>query len=373
MTPGCGYSALRRQRGADMETDWAGRHVFVTGATGFIGRRLVHALNRAGAEVTVLTRSRASLASLPQAVRAKIGSMTDTAAMAKALAGQELVFNLAYDVRATAAENLAAFDVLLETCRKAGVKRIVHTSSIVVYDAWPGTDCDETGTMERPGGSPYRQAKIAMERRLMAGTLPTAILQPTIVWGPGSSLWTDGFARALLAGGVVIPSPEGICNGVFVDDLVQACMKAALVPGLGQERFVISGAEPFPWSALVDGYAAVLGTRGATRVPAAEIEKALGPKPAEDGADHAPSAAARISAIGRQLIGHRRFEALVAFAKSKLSRGGVLYPNHHLFEEYMGRGHCHIDRARSRLGYAPEFDLAKGLEATASHLKALKA
>lgn len=355
-----------------METDWAGRHVFVTGATGFIGRRLVHALNRAGAVVTVLSRSRASLAGLPQAVRTKIGSMTDPTAMGKALAGQEIVFNLAYDVRATAAENLGAFDILLTAARKAGVARIVHTSSIVVYDAWPGADCLESGTMDRPGGSPYRQAKIEMERRLMAGSLPAAILQPTIVWGPGSSLWTNGFARALLAGGVVIPEPEGICNGVFVDDLVQACMRAALVPDLGRERFIISGTDPFAWSALVDGYAKVLGTRGATRVPAAQIEKALGPKPVEETGDHQPSAAARISALGRQLIGHKRFEALVAFAKSKLAKGGVLHPNHHLFEEYMGQGRCHIDLARSRLGYAPEFDLAKGLEATASHLRAMK-
>lgn len=355
-----------------METDWVGRHVFVTGATGFIGRRLVHALNKAGAVVTVLTRSRASLAGLPEPVRVKIGSMTDPAAMAMALSGQEIVFNLAYDVRATASENLGAFDALLAAARNAHIRRIVHTSSIVVYDAWPNADCDEGGTMKRPGGSPYRQAKVAMELRLMAGPTPAAILEPTIVWGPGSSLWTDGFARALLAGGVVIPEPEGICNGVFVDDVVQACMKAALVPDLGQERFVISGPEPFAWSALVDGYAKILGTKGAIRLPAAEIEKALGPKPVEDAGDLPPSLAARVSAAGRQLIGHRRFEALVAFAKSKLAKGGVLAPNHHLFEEYMGRGLCHIDHARQRLGYAPAFDLAKGLEATAAHLRAMK-
>lgn len=355
-----------------METDWAGRQVFVTGATGFIGRRLVHALNRAGAVVTVLTRSRASLSGLPQVVRARIGSMTDPGAMAKALTGQEILFNLAYDVRATAAENLAAFDVLLAAAAKAGVRRIVHTSSIVVYDAWPEADCTEAGTMDRPGGSPYRRAKIAMERRLMAGPLPAAILQPTIVWGPGSSLWTDGFARALLAGGVVIPTPEGICNGVFVDDVVQACMKAALLTDLGQERFVISGPEPFAWSALVDGYAGILGTKGAIRVAAAEIEKNLGPKPPEETGDAAPSLAARVSAIGRQLIGHRRFEALVAFAKSKLAKGGVLHPNHHLFEEYMGQGLCRTDHARSRFGYAPEYDLAQGLKATAAHLKGMK-
>ncbi|HQU69569.1 MAG TPA: NAD(P)H-binding protein [Albidovulum sp.] len=355
-----------------METDWAGRQVFVTGATGFIGRRLVDALTRAGAVVTVLTRSRASLSGLPAAVRTCIGAMTDRKALEKALAGQEILFNLAYDVRATAAENLRAFDSLLAAASGAGVNRIVHMSSIVVYDAWPAADCVETGTMDRPGGGPYRRAKIEMERRLMAGPLPAAILQPTIVWGPGSSLWTDGFARALLAGGVVIPEPEGLCNGVFVDDVVQACMKAAQVPGLGRERFVISGAEPFAWSALVDGYAAILDTKGALREPADEIEKAFGPKPVEGTEDPAPSAAARISALARRLIGHRRFEALVGLARSRLASNGPLRPDHHLFAEYTGRGLCRIDHARARLGYAPEFDLARGLEATAAHLKAMK-
>ncbi len=354
-----------------METDWAGRRVFVTGATGFIGRRLVRALVQRGAEVMVLTRSRSSLAGLPATIRSRIGSMTDPQAMARALAGQEVVFNLAYDVRASAAENLAAFDVLLAATARAGVGRIVHTSSIVVYDAWPGADCDERGTMDRPGGSPYRQAKIAMEKRLMAGPLPAAILQPTIVWGPGSALWTDGFARALRGGGVVIPEPEGICNGVFVDDVVQACLRAALLPDLGRERFVISGAATFAWSALVDGYAAILGVPGATRISADEIARTLGPRP-DEGADQGPSLAARISAAGRRMLGHRRFEALVVFAKARLGRRGGLYPNHHLFEEYTGRGLCHIDHARGRLGYAPEFDLERGLAATAEHLRALK-
>ncbi len=355
-----------------METEWVGRHVFVTGATGFIGRRLVSALNHAGAVVTVLSRSRASVSGLPLAVRVRVGSMTDRAFLERSLAGQEIVFNLAYDVRATAAENLAAFNALLAAAQAPGIKRIVHTSSIVVYDGWPQQDCNEASTMERPGGSPYRRAKIEMERQLMAGPLPAAILQPTIVWGPGSSLWTDGFARALLAGGVVIPEPEGLCNGVFVDDVVQACLKAALVPDLGQERFVISGQTPFAWSELVDGYATILGTKGVTRIPASEIEKTLGPKPEEDGADHPPSAAAKVSALLRRMIGHRRFEALVTQVKGRLGMGGVLYPNHHLFEEYMGRGHCRIDSAKERLGYAPAFDLARGLAETEAHLKSMK-
>lgn len=355
-----------------METALGGKKVLVTGATGFIGRRLVAALLDAGAEVTVLTRSRSGLADLPPGLRAEIGGMADAAVLARALAGQEVLFNLAYDVRASAAENLAAFERLMAAARDAGVGRIVHTSSIVVYDAWPDHDCDEGGSMDRPGGSPYRQAKIAMEKRLLAGPLPAAILQPTIVYGPGSSLWTDGFAEALLAGGVVLPEPEGVCNGVFVGDVVQACLKAAALPDLGRERFVISGPEPFAWSALLDGYAAILGRGAVRRVPLAEIERNLGPKP-DESADRGPSPAARISAVARRLIGHKRFEALVRAVKKRLSKGGELYPNHHLLEEYSGKGICRIGHAQARLGYAPEFDLDRGLAATAEHLRAMKA
>lgn len=345
-----------------------GRRVFVTGATGFIGRRLVAALVRAGAEAAVLSRSRAGLADLPREVRPVIGGLDDGRALAGALSGVEVLFNLAYDVRATAAGNLAGFDRLVTAAGAAGVGRIVHLSSIVVQDAWPGADCTEDGSIDRPGGSAYRQAKIAMERRLMAGPLSAAILRPTIVYGPGSALWTDGFASALLAGGVVLPEPEGLCNGVFVEDVVQACLKAAVLPGLGQEPFVISGPAPFPWSALLEGYATALGRGEVIRVPVADLLARLGPRPDET-TDHPPPAAARVSALLRRLVGHRRFEALAGAARRRMSRGRPMVPGHHLLEEFTGRGTCRIDHARARLGYAPEYDLAAGLAATAEHLR----
>ena len=351
-----------------METALTGRRVFVTGAPGVIGRRLVAALVRAGADVGVLTRSRSGLADLPAGVRAVIGGMDDPALLARALAGADVLFNLAYDVRASAAENLAGFERLITAAGTAAVGRIVHLSSIVVYDAWPGADCTEAGPMERPGGSAYRQAKIAMERRLVAGALPAAILEPTIVYGPGSALWTDGFARALLAGGVVLPDPEGLCNGVFVEDVVQACLKAAVLADLGRERFVISGPEPFAWSALLQGYASALGRGEIHPVSVAAILARLGPKPDET-TDRPPAPAARVSALLRRLIGHRRFEALVGAVRRRMRAGARMEPDHHLLEEFTGRGICRIDHARARLGYAPEYDLAAGLAATEAYLR----
>ncbi len=354
-----------------MENDLSGRRVFVTGASGFIGRRLVPALGRAGAEVTVLTRIRYAHDSMRRAARVLTGDLEDRALLADALVNQDVLFNLAYDVRASGAKNLAALENLLSAAESASVGRIVHISSIVVYDAWPAQDCDETGAMDRSGGGYYRQAKIEMERRLMAGRLPAAILQPTIVYGPGSSLWTDGFATALLDGGIVLPEPEGICNGVFVDDVVQACLRAAALDDLGRERFVISGPAPFKWSELLDGYARLLGRGDILRIPIADIEAKLGPAPPENEERSSPSAAARISAIARRLIGRARFERLVRSMRRRVSRGRPLFPSHHLLAEYTGRGICRIDQARTRLGYDPAYDLDKGLAATADHLARL--
>ena len=58
----------------------------------------------------------------------------------------------------------------------------------------------------------------------------------------------------------------------------------------------------------------------------------------------------------------------------KLRRGrpgdGILRPDHHLLEEFTGTGICHVDLARARLGYAPVFDLGRGLAETAGYLRA---
>ena len=351
--------------------DLRGKKVLVTGASGFIGRRLVAALVRGGAEVTALGRTRHSAASLGRAaVHFVQGSLADAGAVHTALAGQEVIFNLAYDFRQSGAANIAAFETLLSAAEAEGRARIVHTSSIVVYDNWPDGAVSEASTMDRPGGSPYRRAKIAMERHLMSGRLPAAILQPTIVWGAGSSLWTDGFADALLDGGILVPEPEGLCQGVYVEDVVQACLAAATLPDLGRERFIVNGPAPFAWSALLNGYARHLG-RGTVRfVPAATLAPAIphSQTTAEEG-DAPPGLAARISAIGRGLLGHQRFEALVRAAKRRLKGTGEMRPDAHLFELMVAQGSCPPDHARDRLGYSPAFDLAAGLADLGPYLR----
>lgn len=348
----------------DWRSELAGRRVFVTGGGGFIGRRLVAALAEAGAEVSALTRS----SKVAGGARAVKGGLSNGDLLARALDGQDVLFHLAYDVRASGADNLAGFETLMAAAKTAGVGRVVHTSSIVVYDGWPDQDLTEASPMDRPGGSPYRQAKIAMEKALMSGTLPVAILQPTIVWGPGSALWTDALAEALTGGSVVLPEPEGVLNGVYVDDVVQAMMRAALVEELKQERFIISGPDDQKWSELVGSYAAALGVGSVRHEPLSELAAGLGEKPSE-GEDSGPSAAARVSAVARQLIGRDRFEGLVRSIKRRISKGGDLYPDHHLLEVFAGTGRCSTVQARARLGFEPAFGIAGGMVETGDYLK----
>ena len=345
------------------------RRVAVTGASGFIGRRLAAALVADGIEVTALSRGR-----MPRGTGSNLrlisGDLRDADSVARLLEGADTLYNLAYDVRASGADNLAGFDTLLAGAQAAGTRRIVHLSSVVVYDAWPDADCVETGAMTPRAPGSYRDTKIAMEDRLAGSGLSAAILQPTIVYGPGSRLWTDRLADALLLGEVVLPAPEGLCNGVHVDDLGQACRLAAAADAPGG-RFIISGPAPFAWSDLLRGYAAILGRGSVRHVPVEDLLARLGPAP-QTTSPAAPSLPARLSRAARGRFGHDRVDALSRWLRARLRKGGTFWPDRHLVEEFSGTGSCHIDHARATLGYAPRHDLDSGLAATADYLKTLR-
>ena len=348
----------------------AGQRVFVTGATGFIGRRLVAGLVANEARVTALLRSRHGGAHFRRmGLDVVVGSLSDPEALSAALSGRSVVVHLAYDVRGSAETNLKTFNTLYDAAVKTGVGRFIHVSSIVVYNGWPSSEIDEDSPANGTGGSPYRQAKLAMEQRLISGDIPVAILQPTLVYGPGSALWTDALAQQLLSGTVVLPEPEGQCNAVFVDDLVQAILRATALPDLGRERFIISGAEPVSWSGLLDGYAASLGVGKIRHEPIETLQERLGPEPTTDIPPAGPSVAAKVSALGRRVLGRERFEALVRAARRRVAKPeGDVYPDRYMTELYSSSGVCRIGRARDRLGYDPEYTLDKGLAATSGYL-----
>jgi dihydroflavonol-4-reductase len=150
--------------------------VFVTGATGLLGNNLVRGLVRQGVHVRGLVRSkdkaRRQLGDLP--VDVVEGDVTDVAGFAHALQGCSALFHTAAHFRdcykgGRHAERLQATNVdgtrtLLEAAWAAGVRDIVHTSSIAVLDGPPGTEIDETMDRSLDKADDYYRSKILSDR-----------------------------------------------------------------------------------------------------------------------------------------------------------------------------------------------------------------
>ncbi|OSP55079.1 NAD(P)-dependent oxidoreductase [Pseudoruegeria sp. SK021] len=348
------------------EPELSGRHVIVTGASGFIGRQLTAGLCQSGAIVTVLVRTkhrRVELESL--GARVVLCSLTDQAGLLKAMAGCKTLFHFAYDVRAPAHENIEVFDCVMAAARQAGITQVIHASSVVVYDRWPSGTIDETSPIGSAGGGMYRQAKIAMEHRLMQSGLAVAILQPTIVYGPGSTLWTDAPLLALRCGGLVLPDPVGLCPAVYVDDVVQAALQSAIMVTDRPERFVISGPDTLTWRDFYRAYAAMIGTGDVISTPFNQVSDALGGT--RNTSHTGPGLAEKFSARLRKVFGQSRFEAFVGLVRTRLAGQSPTLPDRERLELYTGNPQVSIQLARERLRFTPNFHLKDGISSISNY------
>ncbi len=256
--------------------------VLVTGATGFIGGRLVERLIlEEGARVRVLLRD---FAHAPRVARFPVemigGSVTDLDAVNRAAAGCDVIVHCAFGNSGTPEEKRAATiagtEAVAEAARRAGVKRLVHLSTISVYGLPGDGDLDETAP-RRFCGDPYSDAKIEAECLVLAchekHGLPVAVLQPTIVYGPLSGPWTLAPLHQLKHERVVlVDGGGGLCNAVYVDDVVDAILLATTREEAVGQAFLISGDGPVTWRHFYGAFEEMLGQSGTISLTAAEIQ-----------------------------------------------------------------------------------------------------
>ena len=345
-----------------------GRRIAVTGATGFIGRALCAELGRSGAIVTALLRSRHGHDLMSSyAIKGVVAPLVAGQTLQAALSGHDTVINLAYDIRAGASANLTAFEALLSAAAQAGIGQIIHVSSAVVYDDWPGGDAkgciSETSSITKAGALGYRAAKIEMEKQLYSQAIPATILQPTIVYGPGSEQWTLAQLHALRHGGIILPDPCGSCALVHVDDVVQALLRAAALAQPTTDRFLISGPETPGWDTLFSEYARIAGAPPPRKEPLNALLRRL-PAPKPD-TIKAPSQAARAGSALRQIIGRQRFDRLKACLLGLSGASGPVWPDAAHLALYTARPLINISHARYILGYVPVTTLEQGLASIA--------
>ncbi|MBI3298588.1 MAG: SDR family NAD(P)-dependent oxidoreductase [Elusimicrobia bacterium] len=233
---------------------WRGERVLVTGAGGFIGSHLTETLAARGAKVRALVRYNGRndwghLEALDPALKKNVevvsGDVRDPRQTAEAVSGCSTVFHLAaliaipysyhapqsfVDVNVTGTLNI------LEACREARVKRLVHTSTSEVYGTARYAPIDEEHPLQ--GQSPYSASKIAADKIVesyhRSFGLPAVTVRPFNTYGPRQS------ARAvipavlcqLLSGKktLAVGSLEPVRDFNYVADTVEGFLAAARAP-----------------------------------------------------------------------------------------------------------------------------------------------
>ena len=256
-----------------------GANVVVTGATGFIGGRLVERLiEEHGSQVRCIIRDvgRAGrVGRLPvELVRADLSNAGE---IERAVDGADYVFHCAYDVQSRR-QNLEGLRNLVEACAAHSVRRLIHVSTFAVYEPFPdGPLTEETSDGNRSNvyvGTKLDLEKIVFEAVRNRGVAAT-IVQPSIVYGPFCSPWTNTTAEMLIDGDVILPDDgEGLCNAVYIDDLVDGLILAAVSPAAIGERFIIAGPQPVTWATFFTEMAGALGTKPPKFWPREQIAKA---------------------------------------------------------------------------------------------------
>jgi len=173
--------------------------VFVTGATGFIGRHVVEALLARGSEVRCLVRSPARARHLERdGVHIIAGSLADIEHWQPHLAGCDAVFHLGGLVAARSRQELFAVNgtavgLLADACAaQASPPVFVHVSSLAASGPAAGTAGLRLETDLPAPVSDYGRSKRAGELELArrADRLPVSIVRPGIVFGPHDTLMT---------------------------------------------------------------------------------------------------------------------------------------------------------------------------------------
>ena len=232
--------------------------VFLTGGTGFIGRRLTRQLLHRGWSVTVLVRRPGSAEARElETIGAALvpGDVMDTDSMRQPMDGADLVIHNAavYEFGLSAKATRAMWEINVEGTSKVlglasdlGVGRIVHVSSIVATGPTPpGVIVDERYERTVPPASPYEASKarsdqIAREYQLHGA--PVIIVCPAGVIGPGDHSGLGHLMRMYLRG--ILPpllfASHGTRAEVHVDDCAEAIALAAEKGAVG-ERYLLSG------------------------------------------------------------------------------------------------------------------------------------
>lgn len=237
-------------------------HIAILGASGFVGSRLVEVMHLDQlATLRPIVRSYSSLARLSRFdLDWRIADACDQKALAEAFSGCDMVVNL---IAADPSVIVASAKASYLAAQAAGVKRMVYMSSASVHGQAPALGTDEASLLHTNHPLAYNNAKVLAERALLRLrerlSVELSILRPGIVYGPRSR-WIFDIADQILSNSAyLINDGEGICNSIYVDNLIEAIGLALEVPAADREVFLVGDRERVTWSDFYRQIASGLG------------------------------------------------------------------------------------------------------------------
>jgi nucleoside-diphosphate-sugar epimerase len=358
--------------------------VLVTGAGGGLGGRIVEKLVlERGTPLRAMVRRHARavrLARFPLDLVA--ADMTDRQAVDAAMEGCDVVVHCAHDLTHPE-RNAPGADVLARAALAHGVRRFVYLSSASVHEPATAGRIDEssptTGSVDGLDET-RRDAEARLLGHAEAG-LNLVVLRPALVYGPYSPHWTMGVADNLRWRKVVVPDGgRGICNAVYVDDVVDTTLMAALDRPEARGPYLLAGPGTVTWREFYEAFAREMGVSGS-----------LGFEEGGEGAEQQQRArdvligtardaargvtrAARAEAmrpVRKQIaraIGPYRTR-VVKQAVTRRMPPKVVLPTAREHALYISRATVDHGRAVAELGYGPDWDFGRGMARTGAFLR----
>lgn len=229
-------------------------NILVTGANGFLGRYLVTALLARGDTVRALALPTEDATWLTdRGVSTLRGDIRDVAIVREAMTDVDAVFHLAgmmgvwrpmidyYTVNVSGVENICREAI------RAGVRRLIHVSSTIVYGLNLSSPAREASWLA-PFPDPYAITKAegdrVVQRMIAEEGLPAVIIRPDQFFGPGDVAHFAQFADRLRAGkGIIIGSGKNTLPLIYVTDVVQGLLLALDVEGAAGQAYNLTSGE----------------------------------------------------------------------------------------------------------------------------------
>jgi NADH dehydrogenase len=239
--------------------------ILVTGGTGFVGPKVVHALRAEGRDVRCLVRDPRSADTL-RAWGCEVvkGDVTEAATLKTAVAGCDAVVHLVAIIAGRRAEfervMTQGTQKLVAAAKEAGVRRFVLMSALGVGP--------ETKDL-----TPYYHSKWEMERAVQQSGLEHVIFRPSFVFGRDGGVLPI-FVRQVRWSPVtpVIGDGEARLQPIWVEDVAAYFAKAIDLPEAADRTFELGGPDTVTWNELYARLAKVLGKRRfRVNVPSAVI------------------------------------------------------------------------------------------------------